>query len=208
MDDFTVYGDSFDFCLASLDVVLRRCQEKNLVLNFEKCDFMVPEGIVLGHVVSEKGIQVDQAKVDVISKLPYPTNKKEVRGFLGHARFYRRFIKDFTKIAQSYTHLLHNDVDFIFDEECKKAFQLLKDKLVPAPIIRAPDWSQPSEIMCDVSDFAVGAGETEEAIPNAFPEENLYYMEESPRPISWEEIMAITGPGDAEKGKCLLNAER
>ncbi|XP_042041716.1 uncharacterized protein LOC121787134, partial [Salvia splendens] len=157
MDDFTVYGDSFDSCLASLDVVLRRCQEKHLVLNFEKCHFMVPEGIVLGHVVSERGIQVDQAKVDVISKLPHPTNQKEVRGFLGHAGFYRRFIKDFAKIAQPLTHLLHNDVEFVFNEGCIKAFQLLKDRLVSAPIIRAPDWGLPFEIMCDASDYAVGA---------------------------------------------------
>ena len=91
---------------------------------------MVTEVIVLGHVVSERGIQVDKAKVDVISKLPYPTNQKEVRGFLGHAGFYRKFIKDFTKIAQPLTHLLHNDVEFVFDEGCKKAFQLLKDRLV------------------------------------------------------------------------------
>ena len=88
MDDFTVYGDSFDSCLRHLDMVLGRCQAKSLVLNFEKCHFMVTEGIVLGHVVSEKGIQVDQAKVDVISKLPFPTDQKGIRGFLGHAGFY------------------------------------------------------------------------------------------------------------------------
>ncbi|XP_042067292.1 uncharacterized mitochondrial protein AtMg00860-like [Salvia splendens] len=122
-----------------LDVVLRRCQEKNLVLNFEKCHFMVPEGIVLGHVVSERGIQVDKAKVDVISKLRYPTNQREVRGFLGHAGFCWRFIRDFAKIAQPLTRLLQNDVDFVFDEACQGAFQLLKDKLVPTPIIKAPD---------------------------------------------------------------------
>ena len=96
-----VYGESFESCLKHLDVVLKRCKEKNLVINFEKCHFMVPERIVLGHVVSERGIQVDKAKVDIISKLPHPTNQKEVRGFLGHARFYRRFIKDFARIAQT-----------------------------------------------------------------------------------------------------------
>ncbi|XP_047942981.1 uncharacterized protein LOC125189791 [Salvia hispanica] len=102
-------------------------------------------------------LEVDKAKVDVISKLPYPTNQKEVRGFLGHAGFYRRFIRDFAKIAQPLTHLLHNDVEFIFDEGCKQAFQPLKDKFVSAPIIRAPDWNHPFEIMYDASDFAVGA---------------------------------------------------
>ncbi|KAL1555252.1 hypothetical protein AAHA92_15718 [Salvia divinorum] len=92
MDDFTVYGDSFDACLHHLDKVLERCQAKSLVLKFEKCHFMVTEGIVLGHIVSEKGIQVDPAKVDVIAKLPYPTNQKEIRGFLGHAGFLIRLI--------------------------------------------------------------------------------------------------------------------
>ena len=71
MDDFTVYGNSFDTCLASLDLVLKRCQEKHLVLNFEKCHFMVTEGIVLGHVVSERGIQVDQGRCDIKVTIPY-----------------------------------------------------------------------------------------------------------------------------------------
>ncbi|XP_042056220.1 uncharacterized protein LOC121800784 [Salvia splendens] len=117
---------------------------------------MVSEGIVLGHVVSEKGIQVDKAKVDVISRIPYPTNQKEVRGFLGHAGFYRRFIEDFVKIAQPLTRLMQNDVDFIFDEACQGAFQLLKDKLVSSHIIRALDWKHRFEVMCDPSDYAVG----------------------------------------------------
>ena len=76
MDDFMVYGNSFESCLRHLDVVLKRCEEKNLVLNLKKFHFIVPDGIVLGHVVSERGIQVDKAKVDIISKLPHPTNQK------------------------------------------------------------------------------------------------------------------------------------
>ncbi|KAL1567124.1 hypothetical protein AAHA92_02640 [Salvia divinorum] len=111
MDDFTVYGDSFEACLHHLDKVLESYRAKTLVLNFKKCHFMVIEGIVLGHIVSEKGIQVDPAKVDVIAKLPYPTNQKE----------------------------------------------LLKEKLVTAPIIRSPNWNLPFKIMCDSSDLAVGA---------------------------------------------------
>ena len=92
MDDFTVYGSSFDACLDSLAKVLNRCIEAHLVLNFEKCHFMVKQGVVLGHIISSKGISVDRSKIDVIASLPYPTCVREVRSFLGHAGFYRRFI--------------------------------------------------------------------------------------------------------------------
>ncbi|GKB79617.1 putative nucleotidyltransferase, ribonuclease H [Tanacetum coccineum] len=90
MDDFSVFGNSFDCCLANLDRMLARCEETNLVLNWKKCHFMIKEGIVLGHKISEAGIEVDRAKIDVIAKLPYPTNVKGVISFLGHAGFYRR----------------------------------------------------------------------------------------------------------------------
>ena len=100
LDDITVYSESFDECLIHLGIVLHRFIEKNLVLNWEKCHFMVNQGIVLGHVISEKGIEVDKVKIELISKLPSPTNVKTVRQFLGHAGFYRRFIQGFSKIAK------------------------------------------------------------------------------------------------------------
>ncbi|GKC55831.1 reverse transcriptase domain-containing protein [Tanacetum coccineum] len=92
MDDFSIFGDSFDSCLSNLEKMLKRCEDTNLVLNWEKCHFMCREGIVLGHKISKSGIEVDRAKVDVIAKLPHPTTVKGVRSFLGHAGFYRRFI--------------------------------------------------------------------------------------------------------------------
>ena len=118
---------------------------------------MVQEGIVLGHRISQKGIEVDKAKIETIEKLPPPTSVKGIRSFLGHAGFYRRFIKDFSKIAKPLCNLLEKDVPFNFTKECHKAFEILKQKLVSAPIIVAPDWTLPFEVMCDASDFAVGA---------------------------------------------------
>nr|GEW37936.1 reverse transcriptase domain-containing protein [Tanacetum cinerariifolium] len=129
MDGFSVFGDSFSSCLFNLDKMLKRCENTNLVLNWEKCHFMVKEGIVLGHKISKSGIEVDRAKVDVIAKLPHPT-----------------FVKE-------------KETPFIFSKECIEAFEILKKKLTKAPILVAHDWDLPFEIMCDASDFAMGAGQ-------------------------------------------------
>ncbi|CAN6560566.1 unnamed protein product [Malus baccata var. baccata] len=136
MDDFSVFGNSFDICLDNLSLVLERCRETNLVLNWEKCHFMVKHGIVLGHIISSKRIEVDKAKIEVIAKLPPPTSVKNVRSFLGHA-------------------------------DCHDAFKKLKDLLTSAPIITAPDWTLPFELMCDASDYAVGAvlGQRRDKLP-------------------------------------------
>ena len=111
----------------------------------------------MGHKISSKGIEVDKAKIEVIEKLPPPTNVKGIRNFLGHAGFYRKFIKDFSKIAKPLCELLAKDIPFNFDEKCLIAFDALKKELTSAPIITSPDWSLPFELMCDASDFAVGA---------------------------------------------------
>ncbi|GJS25289.1 reverse transcriptase domain-containing protein [Tanacetum coccineum] len=123
MDDFSVFGDSFDSC----------------------------------HKISKSGIEVDRAKVDVIAKLPHPTTVKGVRSFLGHAGFYRRFIQDFSKISRPITHLLEKDTPFVFSQDCINAFETLKKKLTEAPILVVPDWNLPFELMCDASDYAIGA---------------------------------------------------
>ncbi|CAL2228629.1 unnamed protein product [Prunus armeniaca] len=172
MDDFSVFGDSFDICLHNLSLVLKRCQECNLVLNWEKCHFMVQQGIVLGHIISCRGIEVDKAKIDVVRSLQPPTTVKEIRSFLGHAGFYRRFIKDFSKISRPLCQLLGKDVEFEFNEECLAAFNKLKELLTSAPIIQPPDWNFPFELMCDALDYAVGAvlGQKVHNVPHA-----IYY---------------------------------
>nr|GFC84618.1 retrovirus-related Pol polyprotein from transposon 17.6 [Tanacetum cinerariifolium] len=116
MDDFLVFGNSFETCLTHLEKKLKWCEDTNFCLNWEKSHFIVKGGIVLGHKISKNMIEVDKAKVDVIAKLPYPTIVKE----------------------------------------CVEAFQTLKGKLIEAPILIAPDWDLPFELMCDASNFAIG----------------------------------------------------
>ncbi|GKC80699.1 reverse transcriptase domain-containing protein [Tanacetum coccineum] len=157
MEDFSIFRNSFDNRLNNLDKMLQRCKDANLVLNWEKCHFMVKEGIVLRHKVSGSGLEVDKAKIDIISKLPPPTNVKGIRIFLGHAGFHQRFIKDFSKIACPLTKLLEKDTPFKFNDECHKALNLLKQKLTCTPVIVNLNWNLPFELMCDASAFAVGA---------------------------------------------------
>ena len=139
MDDFLVLGNSFDNFLENLRLMLVRCEKINLVLNLEKCHFMVQEGIILRHQIFARGIDVDKAKIEAIEKLPPPSSVNGIRSFLGHARFYKRFIKDFSRIAKPLSSLLVQGTPFDFDEQCVQAFSILKDILVSAPIVVAPD---------------------------------------------------------------------
>lgn len=109
-----------------LELVLTRCEESNLVLNLEKFHFMVKEGIILGNRISKEGLEVDQTKIEVIEKLPPPSNIKGIIRFLGHATFYRRFIKDFPKITKPLYQLLQHDAPYVFSGECDQAFKALK----------------------------------------------------------------------------------
>ncbi|KAH9716153.1 hypothetical protein KPL71_021359 [Citrus sinensis] len=151
------FGETYNDGLDNLEEVIKRCEMTNLVFNWEKCHFMVQEGILLGHKVSKNGIGVDKAKIEVIDKLPPPTSVKGIWSFLGHARFYRRFIKDFSKVAKSLCSLLEHDKSFHFDKECHQAFGELKKALITALVIISPDWTLPFELMCDASDHSVGA---------------------------------------------------
>ncbi|KAG8486107.1 hypothetical protein CXB51_019468 [Gossypium anomalum] len=139
MDDFSVFGDTYDDCLANLAKVLRRYEETNLVLNWKKCHFTVRKGIVLRHRITRHGIEVDKEKVDVIEKLPPLTS----------------------------------DMTFKFDDECLSAFKDLKSQLVTAPIIVTPDWDLPFELICDASDFTIGAVMGQRRNKEMFPDERI-----------------------------------
>jgi hypothetical protein len=139
MDDFSIYDKTFEDCLANLDKVLKRCQMADLVLNWEKCHFMVREGIVLGHKILEKGIEVDKVKIEVIEQLPPPTNVKVIHSFWGHSGFYRRFIQNFSQLAGPFRHLLAKDAPFVFMKECLQSFHTLMKALISTLVIQPPD---------------------------------------------------------------------
>ena len=113
---------------------------------------MVQKGLVLSDIISKKGIEVDKAKVEFIVKLPSPTTVKRVRQFIGHAGFYKRFIKDFSKLSRPLCELLVKDAKFVWDERYQKSFEQLKQFLTTVPIVRAPNWQLPFEVRCDASD--------------------------------------------------------
>ena len=142
LDDFSVYGSSFEDCFKNLETILQRCQDKNLALNWEKCHFMVTEGIVLGHKIYATALEVDQAKVVVLKTLMSSTTMKGIRSFLGHIGFYRRFIKDFSKISRPLCGLLEKDAKFDFDESCISSFEEIKSRLVSSPLMLTPDWNK------------------------------------------------------------------
>ncbi|XP_076931220.1 uncharacterized protein LOC143596294 [Bidens hawaiensis] len=183
--DIQVYGNSFDKCLANLEKMLKRCIETKLMLNWEKCHFMVTEGIVVGHKISRDGIEVDRAKVDTISRLPPPKNVKAIKSFLGHAGFYRRFIKDFSKIFRPMTRLLKKDVLFVFYDECVKAFTYLKGKLFD---IEIKDKKGAENIAADHLSRIEDPGREElreEEIGDTFPDESIDFVAAKKQGMPW-----------------------
>ncbi|RVW30316.1 Retrovirus-related Pol polyprotein from transposon opus [Vitis vinifera] len=163
------YSGRMPFGLCNAPATFQRCMLSIFSDMVERIMEVFMDDITVygGHIISKNGIEVDKAKVELIVKLPPPTNVKGIRQFLGHARFYRRFIKDFSKISKPLCELLVKDAKFVWDEKCQKSFEELKQFLTTAPIVRAPNWKLPFEVMCDASDLAMGAvlGQREEWKP-------------------------------------------
>jgi hypothetical protein len=130
---------------------------------------MLTEGIVLGHHISRSGMRVDLEKIYIITQIRITSSKKEVRIFLGHAGYYRRFIPNFTSLATPLFKLLSKEVEFKWDDECQISFEILKQKLSTTPVLRGPNWSLPFHICTDASDIALGVvlGQRENQIPYA-----------------------------------------
>jgi hypothetical protein len=164
MDEFTPYGKYFDEALDNLDKVLQRCREMNLSLSNEKCKMMMNEGILLGHHISSIGIEVDKIKIKTITLIPTPLKPKYIRSFLGHARYYRRFIKDFSKLSSPLFNLLSKDVYYCWTFNFQQAFKTIKEKLSTALVLQGPNWALLFHIHIDASDNSIGAvlGQDEE----------------------------------------------
>ena len=126
MVNFFVFVDSFNQCLYHLTIILQRCIQKNFILNWEKCHFIVKYGMVLDHIISNKGIEIEKAKLNLISNLPPLKIVRKVRSFLEHVGFYRHFIKDFSKISKPLWNLLAIDAPLVCDDSCLRAFEKLK----------------------------------------------------------------------------------
>ncbi|XP_059073534.1 uncharacterized mitochondrial protein AtMg00860-like [Cryptomeria japonica] len=173
MDDFTTYGTTFEEALQNLTKVLEWCEDHNLSLNSEKCFMMIQEGIVLAHIISRTGLQVDPAKIEVILAHPTPVKQKDVTSFLGHAGYYKRFFKDFSQKVGPLYSLLTKEAEFEWTVACEKSFSQLKETLTQALVLKRPDWSIPFHIHTDTSNFAIGAvlGQKQGVLENA-----IYYI--------------------------------
>ena len=138
MDDWTVYGLAKDH-VVNLRLMLERCRKHQISLNLKKCIFYTPFGILLGHIVCKEGMLVNPAKIAIIVDIPPPTTVKQLRVILGHTGYYRKFIKGYAQITTPMEKLLKKDVTFLWNEECQKSLDVLKERMVVASILVFPD---------------------------------------------------------------------
>ena len=157
LDDVIIYSKTFEEHLVHLEEVLNRIRDANLRLKAEKCFFTANELQFLGHVVGKDRVKPDPEKVDKIANYPYPTNLRDLRGALGLFSYYRRFIKDFSQIADPLYQLLKKDTPYLWTEQQQKAFDVLRKKLTEAPVVRYPDEDKPFFLYTDASDTGLGA---------------------------------------------------
>lgn len=159
LDDLIVFGRNLtDHNKNLLDVFLR-LRKVNLKLNPEKCAFLKKEILYLGHVVSKDGILPDPDKIKILETYPVPKNADEVKRFVAFANYYRKFIYNFDKKSYSLNKLCRKNVEFIWNEECQKPFENLKQSLVTPPVLQYPNLSETNmfTVQTDASGYAIGA---------------------------------------------------
>jgi len=157
MDDVVVFSPSFEQHLEDLRKVFMRLRNVNLTLKVSKCSFFQAEVPMLGFIVGRRGIFPIPEKLRAVTDMPSPKSVREVRQVLGFLEFYRRFIKDFSKIAAPMSNLLKDDFEFDWSKECESAFIELKSKLLSAPILKTFFPDKETIIQCDASGIGLGA---------------------------------------------------
>jgi hypothetical protein len=157
LDDINIYAKTFDEHLEKLEKVFQRLRAAGLKLGPDKCHFLQPKLEFLGHIVSEEGIMADPAKIEKVKNFPRPTTRTKVRSFLGLASYYRKFIKDFSTIAQPLNQLLRKDSELEWTEKCQQSFDALKNRLITEPILSYPDFQQTFYLTTDGSAQGLGA---------------------------------------------------
>jgi transposase InsO family protein len=156
MDDFCVYSPEAEH-FSHLIQTFEKCRQTGLRLHPWKSYFGMTKGILLGHVISKKGIELDVDKVKVIAALKAPTDVREIRAFLGHAGYYRRAIHKYAEIAMPLTALLKKDIEFEWNDTRQQAFEDLKQRLISAPVLIKPDWEKDFHVFIDASAYCIGA---------------------------------------------------
>lgn len=154
LDDWSIFSME-DRHLATLGECMERCRRARLALNPKKCRFMVSQGRLLGHIVCKEGLKTDPDKVRVILEMQPSTNVIEVKSFLRHIGYYRRFIKIFAKVSYLLDRLTCKEESFRWDKEQYKAFEGLKVRLAMAPILAYPDWNKEFYVHVDASNYAI-----------------------------------------------------
>lgn len=143
IDDIIVYGRTIEEHNNNLRILFERLRQVGLKLQPDKCEYLRPELEYLGHVISEHGIRPNPNRIEKVEKYPAPKNPKEIKQFLGLVGYYRKFIKDFSKIARPLTQLLQKSSTFSWTDEQQRSFDTLKSKLTSQPVLSYPDWEKP-----------------------------------------------------------------
>ena len=177
LDDLLIISKTPEEHLQHIESVLQTLKDANLFACLEKCHFNQAEVEFLGHIVSAKGIAVDPKKVQVVKDWPRPTNTKELRSFLGLANYFRKFIQGYSKLVAPLTKLTQDGTNWkdpdIWSSACQDAFDAVKRCLTEAPVLAAPDFTKPFEVVCDASVSALGAVLLQEGRPVAFESKKL-----------------------------------
>jgi hypothetical protein len=156
IDDILIYSKTEEDHANHIRVILQRLRDHRLYAKFSKCEFWLDSVKFLGHTISSEGISVDPTKVQEVMDWKPPTSVHQIRSFLGLARYYRRFIPDFSKIAKPMTELLNKEIKFHWDDKCEEAFHTLRKLLTTAPVLAQPDCTKPFDAYCDASGTGLG----------------------------------------------------